>query len=117
MVWRKVKLDKKPAVKAKAARRGRPKGSKNKPKGLEKQIANWDAEPRTPAVNFKELAQKLQNALAKSYVEVQQLEKANNIQAMHLSIKQKRIEHLEQMVAVAVECGSFDLGDDEDSAV
>ena len=51
MVWRKVKLDKKPAVKAKAARRGRPKGSKNKPKGLEKQIAHWKAEPRMPKID------------------------------------------------------------------
>lgn len=108
---------KKPSIKAKTVRRGRPLGSKNKPKPLEKQIKNWDAEPRTPAVDFKALAQKLQNALAKSYVEVQELEKANNIQATHLSLKQKRIEHLEQMVAVAIQHGSFDLGDDEDAPV
>ena len=42
---------KKPAVKAKTIRRGRPLGSKNKPQALEKQIKDWPAEPRMPKVD------------------------------------------------------------------
>lgn len=115
---------KKPAVKAKTARRGRPPGSKNKPKGLEKQIAHWTAEPRQKSVDFKALAQKLQNALAASYVDVQRLEKEladleDNIQIQNLQliIKQRRVNELELLLSEAVHRGTFDMGNDEDAAV
>ena len=56
-------------------RRGRPVGSKNKPTALvkpkldsfQKQLKEWDEQESK--VNFKELCEKLQEALAKSYVE------------------------------------------------
>jgi predicted metal-dependent hydrolase len=58
---------------------GRPKGSKNtarkvKPSAvsLEAQVKKWDEEQAK--VDFKELCQKLQNALAKAYVECDLLE-------------------------------------------
>ena len=102
MVWTKVKLDKKPSVKAKSKRRGRPLGSKNKPKALEKEIAHWKAEPRTPAVDFKALAQKLQNELAKSYVEVQELEKELESARLLLKLKELRIDTCEKMIVKAV---------------
>lgn len=57
---------------------GRPKGSKNTPRktnpavSLEKQLEKWDQEQAK--VDFQELCQKLQNALAKSYVECDLLE-------------------------------------------
>ena len=83
-------------------KRGRPAGVKNKPKALEKKIAHWDAEPRTPPVDFKELAQKLQNALAASYVQVQSLEKdiewfskKDDVREAHLEIKHRHIDFLE----------------------
>ncbi len=61
-------------------KRGRPVGVKNKPKAkqahiltFEKQLETWDEKEKT--VNFKELCEKLQEALAKSYVEAEQLER------------------------------------------
>jgi hypothetical protein len=61
-------------------KRGRPVGIKNKPKAkqahiltFEKQLEAWDDKEKT--VNFKELCEKLQEALAKSYVEAEQLER------------------------------------------
>jgi hypothetical protein len=108
-------------------KRGRPAGVKNKPKPLEKKIANWEAEPRTPAVDYKELAQKLQNALAKSYVDVQSLErkleeKSNpklvEMQRIHLSVKQKRIESLEYALCASLHESGYKVEeDDEDSPV
>ena len=63
-----------------AKKRGRPVGVKNKPKTkqahiltFEKQLEAWDKKEKT--VNFKELCEKLQEALAKSYVEAEQLER------------------------------------------
>ena len=94
-------------------KRGRPAGVKNKPKALEKQIAHWDAEPRTPPVDFKELAQKLQNALAKSYVDVDELKKKVEKANMWLNIKQTRINDLEDLLAQAVMAGDIDLEDEE----
>lgn len=90
---------KKPLVKAKSVRRGRPLGSKNKPKGLEKQIAHWEAEPRKPGVNFKALAQKLQNELSKSYVEVQTLESAIEFYRGEIAKKDAIINYLECRLA------------------
>jgi hypothetical protein len=62
-------------------KRGRPLGVKNKPKAVkrtqvltfEKQLEAW--EQKEKKVNFKELCEKLQEALAKSYVEAEQLER------------------------------------------
>jgi hypothetical protein len=58
---------------------GRPRGSKNtarkvKPAAvsLEAQVKKWDEEQAK--VDFKDLCQKLQNALAKAYVECDLLE-------------------------------------------
>lgn len=66
-----------------AKKRGRPVGSKNKPRAkvvkqhhvltFEKQLEAWDQKENK--VNFKELCEKLQEALAKSYVEAEQLER------------------------------------------
>jgi len=61
-------------------KRGRPVGVKNKPKAkqaeilaFEKQLEEWDKKQN--AVDYKELSEKLQEALAKSYVEAEQLER------------------------------------------
>lgn len=115
--------NKKPAVQAKAKRRGRPLGSKNKPKALEKEIAHWKAEPRKPAVDFKALAEKLQHALAKSYVDYQDLEKdvnyftkVNDVYEAHLAIKQQRIEFLEIELA-QIRAKSEGIFRDEDAPV
>lgn len=61
-------------------KRGRPAGSKNKPVvkrsqvlTFEKQLEAW--EKKENEVNYKELSEKLQEALAKSYVEAEQLER------------------------------------------
>ena len=97
----------------KKRRRGRPVGSKNKPKALEKEIAHWEAEPRTPPVDFKELAQKLQNALAKSYVDVDELKKKVEKANMWLNIKQERINQLEDLLAQAVLAGDINFEDEE----
>ena len=106
-------------------KRGRPAGVKNKPKSLEKKIAGWEAEPRTPSVDYKELAQKLQNALAAAYVEIQTLEKdikwfseKDDVREAHLEIKQRHIDFLELDLAhrKAKEEGIF-RDDDEDSPV
>jgi hypothetical protein len=61
-------------------KRGRPVGAKNKQKSkqahvltFEKQLEAWDKKEQK--INFKELCEKLQEALAKSYVEAEQLER------------------------------------------
>ena len=62
-------------------RRGRPVGVKNKPKAtkqeqissFERQLEEWDRKQN--AVDYKELSEKLQEALAKSYVEADALNK------------------------------------------
>ena len=101
-------------------KRGRPAGVKNKPKALEKKIAHWDAEPRTPPVDFKELAQKLQNALAKSYVDYQELEKdlkyftrLADVNEAHMDIKEKRICFMEMELA-QIKAGQEGLFRDEE---
>lgn len=83
-------------AKEKLPKRGRPKGSKNKPKvikmlevqvaegrkkamentpisSFEETLKEWDRMENE--VDFKELCQKLQEALAKSYVEAEELER------------------------------------------
>lgn len=62
-------------------KRGRPVGVKNKPKAtkqtqissFEQQLEEWDRKQN--AVDYKELSEKLQEALAKSYVDAEQLER------------------------------------------
>ena len=61
-------------------KRGRPAGSKNKPSiyidEFKKTIDEWDRmEAEANKVNYEELCQKLQQALAKSFVEAEELEK------------------------------------------
>ena len=66
-----------------AKKRGRPVGSKNKPKAkvvkkhqlltFEQELKAWDQKEKK--VDFKELCEKLQEALAKSYVEAEQLDR------------------------------------------
>ena len=68
-------------AKKKLPKRGRPSGSKNKkPTPIENPISHfqktlneWDFQEKQ--VDFKDLCQKLQEALAKSYVEAEELEK------------------------------------------
>ena len=71
-------------AKAKLPKRGRPVGSKNKPKvkitkpeqkaidSFAETLKEWDRMENQ--VDFKELCQKLQEALAKSYVDAEELE-------------------------------------------
>jgi hypothetical protein len=56
-------------------KRGRPLGSKKKNQILtfEQELQAWDQKEKQ--VDFKELCEKLQEALAKSYVEAEQLER------------------------------------------
>lgn len=92
---------------------------------MEQKLVNWEAEPRQPAIDFKAMANKLQNALAKSYVDIQELEgnidildKHITLQNYQLSIKQKRVEDLEFLLAGAIRDGDSKLEKcNEDSAV
>jgi hypothetical protein len=56
-------------------KRGRPVGSKKQAQisSFEKQLEEWDRKQN--AVDYKELSEKLQEALAKSYVEADALNK------------------------------------------
>lgn len=56
-------------------KRGRPVGSKKQAQitSFEKQLEEWDIKQN--AVDYKELSEKLQEALAKSYVEADALNK------------------------------------------
>ena len=84
-------------------KRGRPVGSKNKPKAkvikkthaltFEKQLEAWDKKEKT--VNFKELCEKLQEALAKSYVEAEQLERQVAMLQTEVSARDVVIRYLE----------------------
>ena len=63
-------------------KRGRPAGVKNKPKAIkqaqilsfQQQLQEWDRKEN--AVDYKELCEKLQEALAKSYVNTDNLNKS-----------------------------------------
>jgi hypothetical protein len=73
----KIPLEK--IAKAKLPKRGRPVGSKNKSKQaqiltFEKQLQEWDKKEN--AVDYKELCEKLQEALSKSYVDADNLNKS-----------------------------------------
>ena len=81
-------------------KRGRPFGVKNKPKAkqahiltFEKQLEAWDEKEKT--VNFKELCEKLQEALAKSYVEAEQLERQVAMLQTEVSARDVVIRYLE----------------------
>jgi hypothetical protein len=81
-------------------KRGRPAGVKNKPKvkqahilTFEKQLEAWDKKENT--VNYKELSEKLQEALAKSYVEAEQLERQIAALQNEISARDVVIRYLE----------------------
>ena len=82
-------------------KRGRPVGSKNKPAAVkrsqmltfEKQLDAWDKQEKK--VNFKELCEKLQEALAKSYVEAEQLERQIALLQSEISARDVVIRYLE----------------------
>jgi hypothetical protein len=95
-------------------KRGRPVGIKNKTKSFEETLLDWDNEEAK--IDLKDLCQKLQNALAKSYVDFQELEKDmkyftqnTDVLEAQLEIKQMHIERLELQLAhrVAKEEGIF----------
>jgi hypothetical protein len=84
-------------------KRGRPVGSKNKPKTkvvkqaqlltFEKQLEAWDKQEQK--VNFKELCEKLQEALAKSYVEAEHFERQIAMLQNEISARDVVIRYLE----------------------
>jgi hypothetical protein len=84
----------------------------NKP--FEEDMSDWEPEPRIAKVNFEDLCQKLQGSLSRSYVENQSQEKEIEYLNCLLSIKKKRIEHLEGCLAIAITHGEFDLTNDEE---
>ena len=81
-------------------KRGRPVGSKNKPVvkrsqvlTFEKQLEAW--EKKDNAVDYKELSEKLQEALAKSYVEAEQLERQIALLQSEIGARDVVIRYLE----------------------
>ena len=82
-------------------KRGRPVGAKNKPKAVkrsalltfEKQIEEWDRKQN--AVDYKELSEKLQEALAKSYVELDGLKKTIETLSREINARDIIITYLE----------------------
>jgi hypothetical protein len=81
-------------------KRGRPLGVKNKAKAkqvqiitFEKQLEAWDKKEN--AVNYKELCEKLQEALAKSYVEAEQLERQIAMLQTEIGARDVVIRYLE----------------------
>jgi hypothetical protein len=84
-------------------KRGRPVGSKNrtKPKAIkqahilsfEKQLEEWDNKEKQ--IELKELCEKLQNALAKSYVECENFEKDIAIYQKEILRRDVIIQYLE----------------------
>jgi hypothetical protein len=82
-------------------KRGRPVGSKNKSKAVkrselltfEKQLEEWDRKQN--AVDYKELSEKLQEALAKSYVELDGLKKTIDTLNRELHARDIIITYLE----------------------
>ena len=85
-------------------KRGRPFGIKNKPKvkqvqilTFEKQLEEWDRKENE--VNYKELCEKLQEALAKSYVEAEDLSKTIDTLSRELRARDVIITYLEMRKA------------------
>lgn len=91
-------------AKEKLPKRGRPKGSKNKKPApiknpishFQKTLNEWDFQEQQ--VDFKELCQKLQEALAKSYVEAEELEKAINYWRNEVAARDIVIRYLESRI-------------------
>ena len=94
-------------------KRGRPVGAKNKIKVLTlsdkdnrseisnfaETLAEWDRmEARTSRVDLKDLTEKLQNALAKSYVECEQLEKNIAVYQGEIHRRDVIIQYLESKI-------------------
>ena len=85
---------------AQQRRRGRPPGSKNKSQtpidDFQKTLNEWDRiEAEISRVDLKNLTEKLQDALAKSYCENQQLEKTNNSLINEMNRQSCIIDYLE----------------------
>ena len=85
-------------------KRGRPFGVKNRPKvkqvqilTFEKQLEEWDRKENE--VNYKELCEKLQEALAKSYVEAEDLSKTIDTLSRELRARDVIITYLEMRKA------------------
>jgi predicted HAD superfamily phosphohydrolase YqeG len=82
-------------------KRGRPAGSLNKRTqavvdSFSETLAEWDRQEQ--AVDFKELCQKLQAALAKSYVETEELEKNIDTLLNEITRRDVIIEYLESRI-------------------
>jgi hypothetical protein len=80
-------------------KRGRPVGSKNKKNPIysfKKTLDEWDRiEAEISRVDLKNLTEKLQDALAKSYCENQQLEKTNKALINEMNRQSCIIDYLE----------------------
>ena len=77
-------------------KRGRPAGAKNKPAqvvSFEQQLEEWDRKQN--AVDYKELSEKLQEALAKSYVDAEQFERQIVMLQSEISARDVVIRYLE----------------------
>jgi len=84
-------------------KRGRPVGVKNKPKtkvvkqhqvlSFEKQLEDWDNKEKQ--IELKELCEKLQNALAKAYVDCEKFEKDIAIYQKEILRRDVIIQYLE----------------------
>jgi hypothetical protein len=95
-------------------------GSKNKKPRTDKstmslveQLDAWDKEEQHVAeqepVDWQELCQKLQHALAKSFVDYEELEKKMKKAKILLKVKQCRIDDCERLMVEAVLCGDLDI--------
>ena len=85
-------------------KRGRPVGSKNKLKpvkqthvlSFEKQLEEWDNKEKQ--IELKELCEKLQNALAKAYVDCEKFEKDIAIYQSQILRRDTIIQYLESKI-------------------
>jgi len=69
---------------------------KIKPISFEQQIAEWDKEVFDQPVDWQELCQKLQQALAKSYVEAEDFEKKIKALSGEIAARDIIINYLEK---------------------
>jgi uncharacterized protein (DUF3084 family) len=76
-------------------KRGRPVGTKKQAQivSFEQQLEEWDRKQN--AVDYKELCEKLQEALAKSYVEAEQFERQINQLRSEIAARDVIINYLE----------------------
>ncbi len=87
-------------AKARLPKRGRPVGSKNKSKPVSsfaQTLKKWDEKEKE--VDFKELCQKLQEALAKAYCDIDQLEQHLSYVRNELQARDVVIRYLESRKA------------------